>query len=177
MSNVKSSKRKSLGLSTVLLMGGALLATGAVAPAANAATPERAPIAATQIHEGNLQNVSVGTYLRVENKSNQPITVQLSGNYKVNNVVQPGGHVDCKGNGSDDDVHGRITFADGTSLPIYANNPTIAECYGQIGGHRWHGSGGASIESKRFHADWKGNWKDSDGHTWKDWALTFQGVN
>ena len=129
MSNVKSSKRKSLGLSTVLLMGGALLATGAVAPAANAATPERAPIAATQIHEGNLQNVSVGTYLRVENKSNQPITVQLSGNYKVNNVVQPGGHVDCKGNGSDDDVNGRITFADGTSLPIYANNPTFAECY------------------------------------------------
>ena len=80
MSNVKSSKRKSLGLSTVLLMGGALLATGAVAPAANAATPERAHIAAPQIHEGNLQNVSVGTYLRVENKSNQPITLHLSGN-------------------------------------------------------------------------------------------------
>ena len=176
MSNVKSSKRKSLGLSTVLLMGGAPARNRRCRARSERSDTERAPLLQRRFTRETYkmsQSEPTVSGKQVEPADYGPALRQL----KVNNVVQPGGHVDCKGNGSDDDVHGRITFADGTSLPIYANNPTFAECYAQIGGHKWHGSGGASIESKRFHADWKGNWKDSDGHTWKDWALTFQGVN
>lgn len=175
MTDSRNQRKKGLLLSMATLAGGALLMAGAAAPVANAATPTGTANSVIQVKDGQLANTGIGTYLQVVNASDKPITVELSGNYKVHEVLAPGGHVDCKGNGDDDDVSGKITFADGSSQPVYANNPSFAECYTQVGGHKWHGSGGHSIDGKRFHADWNGNWKDPNGDTWKDWRLTFQG--
>ncbi len=156
-------------------IGGAVLFAGAAVPAAATAAPVPPP-AAEASSQQSLRNISVGTHLRFHNKSDQTVTVSLTGNYQKTVDVAPGDWTEIQGNAlSGDDISGTITFADGSRLPLYAHNPTITESYVQVGGHKWFGSGGTTVDGKRFHADWNGNWKDPNGDVWKDWEITFQG--
>ena len=160
-----------------LACAGGALALGAVAagaPAASAAVPAATPSHAS-IESSHVGNVSIGTFLQLHNGSDEAIQVRLTGNERIDVTIRPGDHVDIQGNAMGaDDISGTIRFADGTTLPVYAHNPDIRECYVQVGGHKWHGSGGHSIAGKSFHADWNGNWKDPNGDTWKDWDLTLK---
>lgn len=166
------------GLATVL--GAAVLAAGPAAAVASAApAQDRASVAVSQtqaVGTESLKNISIGTHLRLYNKSNETITVDIQGNKKVHETVHPGDYIEVQGNAlSDDDISGPITFSDGSRLPVYAHNPEFKESYVQVGGHKWHGSGGHTVEGKMFHADWDGNWKDPNGDIWKDWRLTYVG--